>query len=238
MEFSVKRDGLNLHGEYQKASNKVVILSHGFTANLHYYDEFEPVIRAQGYSTIRYDFNGHGKSDGKQQDMTVLNEISDLFAIIQYAKDLGYKDIYLLGQSQGGVVSSMAAGYYHDLIKGLILLAPAATLKDDAIKGTLMGKNYDPQNIPDEIDTGWYKVGGNYFRVAQLLPIYEVAKQFKGPVLLIHGTNDTVVDPIASKRYNEVYENCEFHLVEGENHNISNHRDLALEYIKQFLTKN
>ena len=67
--------------------------------------------------------------------MTVLNEIEDANAILNYVKtDPHVRNIYLVGHSQGGVVASMLAGLYPDLIKKVVLLAPATTLKSDALE--------------------------------------------------------------------------------------------------------
>ena len=68
----------------------------------------------------------------------------------------------------------MLAGLYPDIIKKLVLLAPAATLKEDAIKGICMGTKYDTENIPETVLVdGQHEVGGHYFRIAKSLAIYE-----------------------------------------------------------------
>ena len=41
------------------------------------------------------------------------------------------------GHSQGGVVAGMTAGMFSDAIHTLVMLAPAASLKDDALKSAL-----------------------------------------------------------------------------------------------------
>lgn len=64
------------------------------------------------------------------------------------------------------------AGYYPEVFKKIILSAPAATLKDDAIKGECQGTTYDPVQIPDKIHVHEHTIGGFYFRIAQSLPIY------------------------------------------------------------------
>lgn len=43
------------------------------------------------------------------------------------------------------------------------------------------------------------KLGGFYLRTAQVLPIYEVSARFSGPVSVIYGTNDQVVNPKYAK---------------------------------------
>ena len=75
-------------------------------------------LRDENIASVRFDFNGHGDSDGKFENMTVLNEIEDANAILNYVKtDPHVRNIYLVGHSQGGVVASMLAGLYPDLIK-------------------------------------------------------------------------------------------------------------------------
>lgn len=81
MDVTILRDGFKLAAKYEKVADPIVILSHGFTADMGYkedsnYTVLTKLLNKNGFSTIRYDFNGHGKSDGTQENMTVLNEIS------------------------------------------------------------------------------------------------------------------------------------------------------------------
>lgn len=67
---------------------------------------------------IRFDFDGHGKSDGNFSDMDVLRELLDAIEILKYVQKYSFiTDIYVLGHSQGGVVGGMLAGLYPDIIK-------------------------------------------------------------------------------------------------------------------------
>lgn len=249
MDVEIKRDGLTLRGTLVKPKADkfdMVVLMHGFTSNrgiepdqLLY--QLAQRFEEKGLATLRFDFNGHGTSDGKFVDMTVLNEIGDGKAILDYARNIkGVDHLYFLGHSQGGVVASMIAGYYHDKIDKLALLAPAATLKDDALKGSTQGYTYDPQNIPDTLPIKkGLTLGGFYLRTAQTLPIYDVAKEYHGPVCLIHGLKDTVVDHIASTRYDDVYTNDELHLLADADHGfgINNSRQEALDIATEFMLK-
>ena len=73
--------------------------------------------------------------------MTVLNEIEDLKDVISWAQAQPWvENISLLGHSQGGVVVSMTTGELGDsIIKNVVLMAPAAVLRDDAIRGNTQG---------------------------------------------------------------------------------------------------
>lgn len=225
MNVEITRDGLTLRGLFNKPDKKefdLVIIMHGFTGRKDekLISDIANNFDEKGLATLRFDFNGHGESDGKFEDMTVLNEIGDAKAILDYARTItGVRHIYLLGHSQGGVVASILAGYYPDIIDKLILMSPAATLKDDAKKGNLQGNKYDPEHIPDTVHFSDDKtVGGFYLRTNKSLPIYEIAKLYTGPVCLIHGTEDKIVNEIASERYSDTYANSELHLVLNADH--------------------
>lgn len=104
-----------------------------------------------GIATIRFDFDGHGDSDGEFCDMNVLSEILDAAKIIDYVRGLDFvTEINILGHSQGALVGGMMAGYYRECINKLIMLAPAAAIKDDSLIGSCFGTPYDMINVPDK----------------------------------------------------------------------------------------
>lgn len=214
-----------------KANEKlpVVIICHGFGSdcNRPLLKELAKDIVEQGMIAIRFDFNGCGQSDGLFQNMTVLNEIEDLKHVIDWAKQQKWTDnISLVGHSQGGVVVSMTAGELGaGQIKCEALIAAAAVLRDDAIRGTTQGANYDPYNIkgdyvelPPRMDGQTLKVGKNYIETAFNLPIYETAENYTGPVLILHGTHDRIVPYTYSERYHEKLKNSEIRLISDEDH--------------------
>lgn len=206
----------------------LVIICHGFGGNCNsgLLKDIANDLMADGIASLRFDFNGHGKSDGEFQNMTVPNEIQDLKDVISWAQSQDWvKDISLVGHSQGGVVASMTAGELGDkVIKSLVLMAPAAVLRDDALRGNTMGAIYDPWNMKAEyiqLPFGGLKLGRKYIESAVTLPIYETALKYTGPVLIIHGTHDRIVPYTYGQRYDYVYKNSSLELIEGEDHGFS-----------------
>ena len=197
-----------------------------------------------GIATIRFDFDGHGDSDGEFCDMNVLSEILDAAKIIDYVRGLDFvTEINILGHSQGALVGGMMAGYYRECISKLIMLAPAATIKDDSLIGSCFGTPYDMINVPDKFpvkdnEGNHYEVGGMYFRVARTLPIYETTSMFCGKTLIIHGTADDAVGVIGSRRYKECMpHNTELVLIEGEGHGLDNSLEDIKKRVIEFLKK-
>lgn len=227
--LTIRRAGLTLRALLEKKTDgpcPLVLLLHGFGGHMDarggLFQELSDRLTAAGLATLRLDFNGHGQSEGDFTDMTPYNEIEDAAALLRYARTLeGVTGISVVGHSQGGVIAGMLAGYYHDVIQRLVLLAPAASLKTDAQEGHCMGVAYDPQRIPDSVDVGMgHVVGGLYFRLAQTLPIYEVTGQFAGPALVIIGKKDAVVSRRAARRYMTRAAQGEFELYDSLDHGL------------------
>ena len=68
------------------------------------------------------------------------------------------EQIFLLGASQGGVVSAITAAEHTDEIRGLILLYPAFVLIDDAKE-----RFARVDEIPEKYFHMWMTVGKTYF---------------------------------------------------------------------------
>lgn len=228
MRIEIERDNLTLVGEKEivdKPSYDLAIIFHGLFGNKNYpvLAKIAEKLKDIGIASLRFDFNGHGESDGKFENMTVLNEIEDANAILQYAlNDSKVKNIYLVGHSQGGVVASMLAGLYPNIIKKLVLLAPAAILKENALKGGIIpGLHFDPVNIPSTISLYGQKLGGFYFRTAQNLPIFEVSQKYEGPAEIIVGDKDEPAGVKYPTKYHEIYKNSELHIIPNCDHGFS-----------------
>ena len=220
-------------------SKPMVVLMHGFGSNRHH-----PLVTAMyeqlssdGIGVIRFDFDGCGDSDGEFVDMTVPKEIADAKAVYEYVKGLPWvSKIYFAGHSQGGVVASMTAGELGiEAVAGIALLAPAAVLREDAIRGTTQGATYDAANPPASVKLPRdMMLGRNYIITAQTLPIYDTSSKYPGPVLMLHGTGDIIVPYTYSLRYNEIYRNGSLRLLYGVDHNFTGHEKEASDVVSDF----
>ena len=221
----------------------VVIMMHGFMGNKDGMMEkiASDKLASHGIATVKFDFNGHGESEGPFSGMTVPNEIEDAKKVYEYVKRLPFAgDIALTGHSQGGVVASMTAGDFGaEKVKCVVLLAPAAVLRDDAIRGNTMGARYNPLDPPEFIPLfGDLKLGGEYIRTAFSLPIYETAKKFTGPACIIHGTGDQVVPYTYGERYHEIWPDSELHIIPTADHGFSKHMQQTVDLMVDFLVRN
>ncbi len=219
----------------------VVIILHGLTGNMN--EELEirlaESLAKEGVASLRFDFNGHGHSEGSFNDMTISNELEDARRVYRYVASLPWvKDISLWGHSQGGVVSAMLAGELgKSKIKRVVLVAPAGLIRDDAIRGNFFGYRFDPSNPPDTLKF-WkgLPLGKEYLKDAARQPIYETAARYKGPVCIIHGTGDRGVPFTSGLHFKQVMPRSEIHLIEGEGHVFSRKVKEVTAIATSFLT--
>ena len=208
----------------------MVILMHGIFSS----KDFNPMpslakaLAKSGIASIRFDFDGHGKSEGRMQDMIIVKEIADAMAIWEYAKSLPYvTQIGFLGHSQGGVIASMTAGRLAAaggaVPAGVVLLAPGSVIKQACQGGKFFNARFDPADPPEYIRCwGNMKLGREYLLTTQQLDIYGTAAAYEGPVLLLHGTKDSIVPMWCSEKYVETYgPHATLVKVDGENHMIT-----------------
>lgn len=190
----------------------IMIVSHGFMANWMTTVAYAVQWAMQGFCAYCFDFVGGGfgiRSDGKLKDMTVRTEVEDLKNVILYAKAQPYTDsneLYLMGCSQGGVVSALtAAELGTDAVKKLVLFYPAMCIPDDAWSGKMIFFKFDPDNVPDHVGFGAMTIGGNYIKVAQQMDIFNEIKKYTGPVFIAHGTKDGIVPFEYGRKAYEAY---------------------------------
>ena len=218
--------------EKSKESLSVAILSHGFGANMTLSMPYGEFLAKNGYAVFMFDFcggslPGTGKSTGRPEDMTIDTEIRDLLNVISLAQSKSYtdkKNIFLLGGSQGGFVSALTAARHPDEIRKLILLYPAFCIPDDARSGRLGGTNYDKDNPPEYFNCpNGMRISRKFYDGVVDMDPFILAKAYKGPVLIMHGTDDPVVAPEYSKRLRDTYgdERCELIMISGERHGFS-----------------
>ena len=254
--FTCQRDNLTIRGtEYRPEGDclPIAIVSHGFMAFQDSVRQYAVVLAEMGYVSYCFDFCGgcviKGKSDGSTAEMSVLTEVKDLEAVIRYARGREYsnpEEILLMGCSQGGFVSAIAASKLNGIISKLVMFYPALCIPDDARAGKMMFAKFDPGNIPDIIRCGPMKLGKCYVRDVIGMDTYQEIQDFSGDILIVHGTKDKIVNMEYSKRAYEMYsENrgkndgagtVSFFPLDGGRHGFSKRHDrAAIGYLKQFL---
>ena len=155
-------------------------------------------------------------SDGTTTEMSIFTELADLNAVIDAVSALSFVDaenVFLLGASQCGAGSALAAAGRPEEVRGLILLYPAFVLVDDANE-----RYQSAEDIPDTTFFMWMDVGRAYFEPLLGYDIYSAIAPYERDVLILHGDADSIVPLEYSQRALETYISAELHVLPGAGH--------------------
>ena len=118
------------------------------------------VYQKKGYTTLRFNFRGTGKSQGSYAEGS--GEMRDLVAAFRYLQEQGYSAIDLAGYSFGVWVNAHAAGEIQPARQ--IMVAPPAALMDFSQLGTIAGlklvvtgseDEFAPPRLVDPLVRSW-----------------------------------------------------------------------------------
>jgi pimeloyl-ACP methyl ester carboxylesterase len=241
-ELSVDRDGLSIYGIAYIPANKegkfpTLIMCHGFSSSFASSIGYAESLARNGIASYIFDFIGgsaNSRSDGSTLDMSVMTEVADLNAVIDFLTRLDFVDtdnLFLMGESQGGFVSALAAAGRSGDVKGLVLIYPAFVIPEDARK-----RYPSIQDIPERIPDMYMPLGKIYYRDIYDLDAYAAIATYKKDVLILHGDSDPVVPLEYSEKALQVYESAELVVFEGAGHDFSgDYADRALALMESFV---
>ncbi len=202
----------------------VVIFSHTFGGNGTDNRRMQQILVAAGIAVCSFDFRGgsgykSGRSLGDMRAMSVFTQKDDLDIVIDLVMEQDGIDperIYLLGASQGGMVSALVASNRPQDIRGLFLVYPALCIPEDA------RARYDSlDEVPDEVEIMGLKVGKTYYQYLLDYDFENEIRKYKGKVFIFHGDKDTIADIAYSKKAVKMYENAKLYVMRGEGHGFS-----------------
>lgn len=216
----------------------LAICAHGLGGSYRSNIAYAEQLAMHGIAAYCFDFRGGGgsRSDGETTEMSVMTEVSDLEAILSAASlwDFVDKDrIILLGTSQGGITSAIAAARHTDEIKGLVLMYPAFLV------GDAVHEQFDSlEEVPDSFRFNWITAGRPYVEDMWDYDVYDEIGNYTDKVLLMHGNADSIVPISYSDLAAETYEDVDYYVIDGAGHGFNGDAfDEAIRHIFDYLQK-
>lgn len=240
-EIELENQGQKIYGiayipETENETVPLVICAHGLGGSYQSNTAYAEQLASHGIAAYCFDFRGGGgsRSDGDTTEMSVMTEVSDLEIIMEAASEWEFVDenkIVLLGTSQGGITSAIAAARHTDQISGLVLMYPAFLV------GDAVHEQFDSlEEVPDRFQFNWITAGRPYVEDMWDYDVYEEIGNYTGKVLLLHGSADSIVPVSYSDRAAEVYEDAEYYVIDGAGHGFHGADfDEAVRYVFDYL---
>jgi len=190
----------------------VCLLAHGFMGNKHRpYIEGLSKRLSKCWDIITFDFRGHGDSHGV---FSGLKEFYDIKAIVDYAKNSGYKRIVLVGFSLGGIEGIYYTAKFHgiDALVTVSMPANAEVAKSKAKWLFWLASNRFGRMVLQP----WVRLD-NLPEFPK--PVTVIDQVSPIPLLIIQGTKDSLIDVEQAKiLYEKAKEPKELVVIEGMKH--------------------
>lgn len=178
-------------------TDRAILLCHGFLSSKESSTNRALTQRLlpKNMATLRFDFFGHGESDGPFEKLTLSRCLRQTEGIVQWLKQEGYRRIGLVGSSFGGLVAIHTAARHPDLFS-VGLKCPVSDYPPlwRARFGEAGMKQWK-ENGTMSFMTPEGKVRLEYSFYEDLLKYdtYRDAAKIQSPTLIVHGEADEYV---------------------------------------------
>lgn len=231
----------------------VVVLSHSSSLTHAAMAPYAEYLVKKGYAAYCFDFCGacdESRSTGRTtEQMTVFTEVDDLGIVLDKIRTLDYIDldnVFVLGSSQGGLVTALVAEKRPSDIKGMILFYPAFNLPELVAKFTS-----DDGGILGGIGSGGNMgMSDAFVNTIKDFDVYANIGKYAGDIIILHGTKDFLVDIKYSEQAVEKYPSAILYPIEGASHGFNNENlkgmasmvggekdDVVMPYVFDYLAK-
>jgi uncharacterized protein len=187
----------------------VIVLCHGFVSNKNSTTNktLTRMLNDRGLATCRFDFFGHGESEGCLEDITTSLAVGQARATVAHLASEGYGNIGLVGSSFGGLVSILTTAQQPE-IGCLALKCPVVDFAEELrleFGPDEMARWQATDTIPN-IMGGEGRVRLKYKMYEDCLEqiAYGPAARITAPTLIVQGECDELVPLHQSRRLLEV----------------------------------
>lgn len=192
---------------------------------------------ANNIATLRFDKRGIAKSAYPNMDeaeFTIDRFYSDVEALIEYGKSKGYKEIFVIGHSEGSLLGIMAI--QKQKVKGFVSLAglgsPADEILKKQVKPQLTPKLFEQtvtildslksghtvKNVPNDL-MALFRPSVQPYMISWLkLNPAVMIKTIGCPALIINGTNDIQVGTDEADKLSQALPGSEKLIIKDMNH--------------------
>ena len=254
---------INSPGENVKA---LIFLVHGLGEHTGRYHHWIKAFSARGIGLAALDLPGHGKSDGRRghiKNYRLVNEIIDTM-MTQYRKTFPGIPMFLYGHSLGGGIVLQYILKKKPAVRGAIISSPWLRLSFEPSKSKLLlasvmkhilpsltqpsglkvaHLSHDPEVVRKYVEDKLVhdRISVSLFHNAVSAGTYclAISASLSIPALFIHGSDDMITSPEASRQFTSSSQKAELKIWEGGYHELHNEtfRDDVFSFIADWIEK-
>lgn len=203
----------------------------------------EEAMRAEGRGFARFDFRGHGSSEGRFEDLTLSGLLADVHAVLQAlrqgAAGTPLRRVLLVGSSLGGLTSAWYRALHPAEVDGQLLIAPAFRIVDRYLEG--LGEfgcaRWEREGIYHFVGP-WFEFKLRHAVVVdwRSYPHDDLVRRTRAPTRILHGDRDPSVPLRFSQEFVAACPHPPtLHTVPGGDHRLADHHERVLEELRLLL---
>lgn len=233
MAWLARPDGCRLYYEIRgDPSREPLVLLEGMGGDVPGWRRNIPHLAAELF-VVAYDFRGNGRSCAPDEPMTMATFVDDTIALLD---EIGLERAHVYGQSFGGMVAQELALAHPERVRTLVLACTHAggthvvPSHAKVSKGETWLLLYSPrfakehpEHVAEDLRVGSENpqqphAGGRQWEAMHGFDTYERLPAITAPTLVLHGTDDLMVDPENARVLASRIPDAELVLLEGAGH--------------------
>ncbi|MBU0461662.1 MAG: alpha/beta fold hydrolase [Nanoarchaeota archaeon] len=173
-----------------------ILVLHGFNENMdrEWIANLANYFSPYGFVTLRFDFHGHGASEGEFEEHTITQQIDDVMSAVTFLEQVPQVDvskIAVIGHDIGGDIAILAAEK-DARIKGLVVWGARGNLVRH------MEAKFAPYELKElrtkgSYSHGQFDINQTYLESMKQHDVEDALKNLFIPILIIHGNTDLQV---------------------------------------------
>lgn len=196
-----------------KIFRKAILIIHGFAGGTYDQEDLATFLEIDGrFEVFTFTLPGHEVKDKRKSTARMwIKESEDQ---VEKLINGGYKSIYIIGHSMGGVIASYLATK-HKEIKKVVLAAPAFTCLACKEEGGIINVIKKSPKLLKAYDWNEFTTRINKLPISATKEFFELIENYKDyvfdikvPILFIHGNDDKIVPfHMSEKIFKEIKNN-------------------------------
>lgn len=214
--------GRRVRYEVAGGGEEPVVLVHGLSGSTRWWDRTVPALAAR-HRVYLVDLPGFG-SMRRAEGGFVLSEAAGWLS--SWMEAVGLERAHLVGHSMGGYISVVLAARRPELLRRLVLVAPAGVPTGRSMHGYLLpllraGRYMTPAFLPVLVRDALRMGPSTLLGAAREILAEDVRRQLReieAPTLLVWGLQDTIVPPSAGDVMRQEIPTSRLLVIEGAGH--------------------
>ena len=235
-----------LAGVQTSRPRTAAVLAHGITVEKHeggFYSRLAEILARANIPSMRFDFRGHGESGGASTEMTIAGEILDLHSAVRETKKrFAVRRPAVVGTSFGASVAVLWTAAHPHAASSLTLLCPVLDYRETFLNpSTEWGRKWFGQKALRRaaksgfINVDGFKLGRRLSDEWASLRPFEIVRHLKIPILVIHGSADSMVPYAVAERAARHLSNGKFVAIPNSDHGFEGYEAIVYEEVRNWI---